>query len=386
MSVHPEPRAHPKKIFELSMTLRVLHIINGDLYSGAERVQDLLALNLPKFGTDVGVVCVKPDRFPEQRQAVNTPIYLTPMDSRFDLRCSSRIAHIIRQGRYRVVHTHTPRAALVGRIASRLAGVPMVHHVHSPTGRDTGDQWRNLLNWQIEKWSLIGVSRIIPVSASLSRYLINEGFRPAKIRLVPNGVPTPGPLMKRPTPDGHWTVGMIALFRPRKGIDTLLKATSLLRASGKDIYIRAVGPFDSTDYQHQVAALSDKLGMSQNIDWVGFTKDISSELAKMDALVLPSLYGEGMPMVILEAMAAGVPVVASEVEGIPEVLAEGRCGILVPPGDFSALADKLCGLIEGAYDWQALRRDAYARQSELFSAESMARSVSQVYRELITDA
>ncbi len=365
------------------MTLRVLHIINGDLYSGAERVQDLLALNLPKFGTEVGVVCVKPDRFPEQRQAVNTPIYLTPMASRFDLRCSSRIAHIIRQDHYRIVHTHTPRAALVGRLAAWLAKVPMVHHVHSPTGRDTGDQWRNRLNWRIEKWSVSGVSRIIPVSASLSRYLINEGFDPAKIRLVPNGVPTPGPLAKRPTPGSQWTVGMIALFRSRKGVDILLRAASLLRSSGKDIRIRAVGPFDSVDYEGQVMTLSDELGMSQHVDWVGFTQDISNELSKMDALVLPSLYGEGMPMVILEAMAMGVPVVASEVEGIPEVLGEGSSGILVPPGDVTALAETLCGLIDDAYDWQVLRRDAYARQSQYFSAESMALGVSQVYRELV---
>ncbi len=365
------------------MSIRVLHIINGDLYSGAERVQDLLALSLPKLGCDVGVVCLKPGQFVERRQATETPLYPLPMSSRFDISPAIKVAKIIRRERYDLVHTHTPRAALVGQLASRITGSPMVHHIHSPTGRDTEDSRRNRVNWQIEKLSLIGVKRLIPVSSSLSRYLIAEGFDQRRIRVVPNGVPTPGPLLNRRAPSAEWIIGTVALFRPRKGIEILIEALAMLRAEGRRLRIRAVGPFDTPEYESSVMKIADQAGVSADIDWTGFTRDVNAELSGMDLFVLPSLYGEGMPMVILEAMAIGVPVVATDVEGIPEVLEQGRCGLLVPAGSAAALAQAIAGAIDGTHDWQSLRERAWERQSEAFSDLSMARGVAQVYREVL---
>lgn len=365
------------------MSIRVLHIINGDLYSGAERVQDLLALRLPKLGCDVGVVCLKPGQFVERRQAIETPLYPLPMSSRFDIGPAFKVAKIIRSERYDLVHTHTPRAALVGQLASRITRSPMVHHIHSPTGRDTEDSRRNRVNWQIEKLSLTGVKRLIPVSSSLSRYLIAEGFDQRRVRVVPNGVPTPGPLPKRRAPSAEWIIGTVALFRPRKGVEILIEALAILRAEGRRLRIRAVGPFDTPEYEASVKKIAEQAGVSADIDWTGFTRDVNAELSGMDLFVLPSLYGEGMPMVILEAMAIGVPVVATDVEGIPEVLEQGSCGLLVPAGSAVALAQAIAGAIDGTHDWQSLRERAWERQSEDFSDLSMARGVAEVYREVL---
>lgn len=365
------------------MAMRILHVINGELYSGAERVQDLLALRLRDYGFEVGFACIKPDKFPGRRMARDAPLHLVPMRSRFDLGCGIELARIVRAEGYKLVHTHTPRAAMVGRVASLLAGMPMVHHVHSPTARDTTNAMRNRINTMMERLSLLRVARLIPVSRSLARYLQEEGYPSERIRMVANGVPTPGPLPAREVPAGEWVIGSVALFRPRKGIEVLIEALSILRREGRAVRLRAVGPFESIEYERLVKGLSERLGVADAIDWTGFTRDVNAEFTRMDVFVLPSLFGEGMPMVILEAMAMGVPVVASEVEGIPEVIENARTGVVVPPSDAPALASAIAALMDGRYDWQAIRQSAWQVQSKGFSDQSMAGGVASVYREVL---
>ena len=103
----------------------------------------------------------------------------------------------------------------------------------------------------------------------------------------------------------------------------------------------------------------------------------------MDLLVLPSLFGEGLPMVVLEAMAAGVPVVATRVAGTPEAIRHGHDGVLVSPGDAEDLAGAIADVVDGRYDWSALRANAVARHARHFSDRAMAEGVANVYRELL---
>ena len=107
----------PKAQCAAPATLRVLHVVNGELYAGRERVQDLLAARLPEFGVEVAFACIKPDKFPTARRSQSTALVNLPMRSRFDLRPAWRLAKMVRQEQFDVIHTHTPRAALVGQIA-----------------------------------------------------------------------------------------------------------------------------------------------------------------------------------------------------------------------------------------------------------------------------
>jgi glycosyltransferase involved in cell wall biosynthesis len=126
-----------------------------------------------------------------------------------------------------------------------------------------------------------------------------------------------------------------------------------------------------------------KLDLGRGVEFVGFTKDIPSALGELDAMVLPSLYGEGLPMVVLEAMAAGLPVVATRVEGTPEAVRHGCEGLLAEPNNVDSLAAALFDLISGKYNWQRLSHAAVQRHAEVFSAESMARGTAAVYRRVI---
>jgi glycosyltransferase involved in cell wall biosynthesis len=365
--------------------MRILQVINGEFYSGAERVQDLLAQRLSAHGYEVSFACLKSGRFPQQ-VAAQVPLHMVPMGSRLDLGCSLRLAALVRRQGYRLLHTHTPRAAMVGRIASLLTGVPMVHHVHSPTARDTTHRWRNRLNVLTESLSIAGAPRLIVVSNSLGRQLQADSIAAHRIRVVPNGVPGPQQLPAREPPSVSWTLGCVALFRPRKGLEVLLEALARLLRAGLSIRLLAVGPFETREYEAQIHALATELGVDQAVEWCGFTADVNAALLRMDAMVLPSLFGEGMPMVVLEAMAAGVPVVASAVEGTPEVIEHGCSGLLVPSGDAAALAGMLEELIGRRYDWSALRATAFALQRARYSDSAMAAGVAGVYDEVLGNA
>ena len=170
-------------------TTRVLHVINGEHYSGAERVQDLLAQELPALGFDVGFACVKPALFPSARKTQDAPLYELPMRWPYDPQCVLGMAEIIRREEYSLVHAHTPRSLLMGSLAARKARVPLVYHVHSPTARDSTRRVQNYVNAKLESWALRRAERIVAVSPSLKKWMSDEGFAEEKLVYVPNGVP-----------------------------------------------------------------------------------------------------------------------------------------------------------------------------------------------------
>lgn len=366
-----------------STTGSVLHVINGEHYSGAERVQDLLAGRLPECGFQVGLACVKPDKFPELRQTRSAPLYEVPMRGRFDLRPVWRLVRIIRREGYDLVHAHTPRTVLLAALASLICGVPLVYHFHSPTSRDSTRRWQNTINALIERISLIWASGLIAVSHSLGRHVRRQGFSARAVSVVPNGVPRRRPRAVRPASQSDWTLGTVALFRPRKGLEVLLEALAILKGQGLPVRLRAVGTFETPEYEREIKDQARRLGVLQDIQWTGFTRDVDGQLAQMDIFVLPSLFGEGLPMVVLEAMAAGVPVVATRVEGTPEAIRDGRDGLIAEPSDPHDLARVIARVISGQFSWHALRESALERHAESFSDRSMAAGVAEVYRRVL---
>jgi glycosyltransferase involved in cell wall biosynthesis len=366
-------------------TIPVLHVINGECYAGAERVQDLLAKNLSAMGFSVGFACVKSDQFDRMRECRDAPLFETPMRGRLDLSAAWRIAKIVREGDYRLLHTHGVRTAMVGGLASVLTGAPMIYHVHSPTSHDSMRRWQDALNGFVERGCLRRASRVIAVSQAMAEHIASEGFDRARIRVVPNGVPALKYVPQRHRPSQCWTLGVVALFRPRKGIEVLLDAMALLLRQGEPVKLRAVGRFESPEYQVEIADRAERLGLVEHITWTGFTQNVGAELQKMDLFVLPSLFGEGLPMVVLEAMAAGVPVVSTRVTGIPEAIRDGVDGLLAAPGDAVDLARAISAMVCGNADWAAMRESAMARQAALFSDLGMARGVANVYREVLAE-
>ncbi len=363
--------------------VRVLHVVNGEHYSGAERVQDLLAGKLPQFGFDVGLACLKPNKFPKLRRDRTAPLYELPMRGRLDLRAVGRLVRLVGKQDYRLLHAHTPRALLVAALASTMTGVPLVYHVHSPAFRDSTRRFQNRLNALVERTGLCRASAVVAVSESLGRQVRHVRSAGRMVAVVHNGVPCRRPGPPRPVGNRQWTLGTVALFRPRKGMEVLLEAVAELRSRGLPVRLQAVGGFETPQYEGQIKGLTASLGLTDAVRWTGLTRDVEAELARMDLFVLPSLFGEGLPMVVLEAMAAGVPVVATRVEGVPEAIRHGQDGLLAEPGSPRSLADLIAGVVRGDADWSAMRASALKRQARLFSDHSMAAGVAAVYRRVL---
>ena len=364
-------------------TVKVLHVINGEFYSGAERVQDLLATALPEHGFQVGFACIKPGRFPGSRFSTHAPLYRLPMRGRFDLRPIPQLVQRIRREGYRLLHAHTPRSLLIAGLASRPAGVPLVYHAHSPTSRDSTRRWQNRLNAALERGCMRLAGHVIAVSQSLQQHLRQLGVAEDRITVVRNGVPCRQPRPTRANFQEDWVLGTVALFRPRKGIELLLEALAILRRQGLPVSLRAVGGFETADYQREVEGVVRRLGLAGAVTWTGFTTDVGTELNRMDVFVLPSLFGEGLPMVVLEAMAAGVPVVATRVEGVPEVIRDGCDGLLAQPGNARDLAGAVARMLRGEVNWWQLRESALERHAGSFSDRCMAEGVAGVYRRVL---
>jgi glycosyltransferase involved in cell wall biosynthesis len=177
------------------------------------------------------------------------------------------------------------------------------------------------------------------------------------------------------------TIAVVALFRPRKGLHVLIDALSLLVRDGHKVRLRVVGEFVEATYKAQIASQIEQLGLGEVVDLMGFTSDPLQQYADCDLAVLPSLYGEGIPMTLLEAMAAGRPVVGSDIDGIREVLMDGA-GILVPPGNARALADGISRILRQETLAHALSEAGRNRQLAKYDDAQMRREVYSLYDRL----
>ena len=264
------------------------------------------------------------------------------MSNRFDFRAALQVRDLFASHGYDLLHAHTPRTAMITSLASTLTGIPWVYHVHSPAARDSANPLSNRINAWIEKYSLRGCEHLITVSESLRLDCIVQGADENDVTVVHNGVPAIRPERDSiPEPGGQWTIGMVALMRPRKGLEVVLDAIDQLGSEGHDVVLRCIGPFETEAYETEIEEQIEQLGIGDRVERVGFTTNVPGALAKLDAMVLPSLFGEGLPMVVLEAMAAALPVIATRVEGTPEAITHGVEGLLAEPRDSSSLAEAI---------------------------------------------
>ena len=365
-------------------TLSVLHLINGEHFSGAERVQQLLGKQLPSCGVATDFACLKPGKFVEFCDLPPDSVFSVHMRKRFDLGVVERICNLVRASQYDLLHAHTPRSALIAARVSQKLGTPWAYHVHSPTARDSSRLWINRINDLIESWSLRNCSKIITVSRSLRRELIKRGFARQRIVCIPNGVPAITPIdLSSKIASQEWNLGMIALFRPRKGLEVLLEAIHRLPENAPKIHFRVIGGFETQEYQGAMLKLVEQYNLKDRVTFTGFTNDIPKALADLDGMILPSLYGEGMPMVVLEALSAGVPVIATKVEGTPEVVRDGVEGYLAEPRDPQSLMDAIMKFTSSRNKWAAMSEQAVDRHRDRYSDVKMAVSTAEVYRSVV---
>jgi len=301
-----------------------------------------------------------------------------------------RLWRLMRAQQPAIVHTHTSKAGFIGRLAARLAGVPVV--IHQPHGHIFYGYYgprRTAFYVALERLAARWTDRIVTLTErGIDEHLVRGIGERAQYRAVPSGVPTAELRAAAPTrgvararlrlPDDAFVVVGLGRFVPVKGFDVLITALPTLAAAVPSTCVLLVG-----DGPERVAleAQAGRLGVRDRLRFTGVTPDIAVCLAAADVLAAPSR-NEGMGRALVEGMALGLPVVGSEVGGIPAVIADGETGWLVPPGDAAALAEALVELGRDAALCAKLGAAAAAR-AEAFSSRVAHAAMRAIYDELM---
>jgi glycosyltransferase involved in cell wall biosynthesis len=289
-----------------------------------------------------------------------------------------------------IVHTHTSKAGFVGRLAARLARVPIV--IHQPHGHVFYGYFgprRTALYTALERRAARWCDRIITLTErGIEEHLARGIGRPAQYVTVPSGVPTARLRARAPSrpvararlgvaAEAYLVVGFGRLV-PIKGFDVLVDALPAVAALVPSTRVLLIGDGEERE---ALEARAERLGVSERLRITGAVDDVIALLAAADVLAAPSR-NEGMGRVLVEAMAIGVPVVGTTVGGIPDVILDGECGRLVPPGDTAALGEALAEL--GMDVALRVKLGAGARpRAEAFSTDVAAAAMGAIYDGLV---
>ena len=295
----------------------------------------------------------------------------------------------LRRGEFNLVHAHGTKAALVVRPAAMLAGTEAVFYtIHNSIFFEGLALWKKQAMAVAEKIMARNTDRIITVSDNLRRELLERvGIRPDLVITIPNGIEICGEVQTEHSlqlrrhfnlPPLGRLVGTVARLAPQKGVSCFLRAAAILCPDTSTSFVVAGdGPLRET-----LASEAQTLGLAERVFFLGHREDIPLLLQALDIFVLPSLT-EGTPLSLLEAMAAGLPVIATEVGGIPEMIRHGVTGLLVPPNRPAAMASAVQLLLENSELARGMGRAGRARVEQCFSLQHMVDSTIEQYQQIL---
>ncbi|HEU5132695.1 MAG TPA: glycosyltransferase family 4 protein, partial [Pyrinomonadaceae bacterium] len=287
------------------------------------------------------------------------------------------LAGFIRAHGIEIVHAHAARdyhlAALAVRLASR-GRLVLTRHVLFPLR-------------PINKPLLKSAGRVIAVSQAVAESLRRNGvIESAKITVVHNGIDI-NRFNRPPAPNSPVLVGTVGHLAPIKGHDIFVRAAALISERRPDVRFTIIGEDKSPDMVHRrsLESLMAELGLSDTVSMPGWSDDMPATLSSL-TLFVSAARSEPFGLAIVEAMAAGLPVVATASEGASEIIEDGFTGKLVPAGDHEALAQAINNLLDDPPECSRLGRNAQLAARERYSLERMASDTERIYREVLAGA
>ena len=372
---------------------RVVFLIDSLGWGGAERLLLQYLPHLRSEGFDP-VICVMHERSgnPVGSEIVRLgiPVDTVRVERLRDLTAIPRLVRYLRGRRADVLHTQLEFADALGSIAARIVRIPSVstqHTMYEPA-RWSRSWLRNRVG-DVPLGLLSG--RIIAVSDEARRhYEANRPYPRRRLVTLRNGIDLArfaaaageGPAVRAELgiPPGAPVVATVAVLRPDKGIQHMIAALPEVARDIPDVRYLVVG---DGDHRASLESAAAEAGVSDRVVFAGSRTDVPRVLAACDLFVLPTL-SDALPTVLAEASAAGVPIVASAVGGVPEMCIDGRNGILVPPGNASALAGA-CLRVLGDPDLVArMGVEGRAVARERYDIRTQAERLCQLYRHLMS--
>jgi len=362
----------------------ILHLIETGGPGGAERIILDIAENLdPRYLSIIGLLKTGW----VSSQAMMRGLRLVMIDARSfgDLSILLRLLRLIRQCEVVLIHAHEFYMSGMGALVSRLTGVPLVITVHGKGYYP--DRRRRRMIYRLAAAQAKGV---VAVSQDLREFFCRTIKIPTEhVRVIYNGIPCrpysstvrdPILLESAGIPRDATIIGTLGNLYPVKGHVYLIRAARIILQHRPDIHVVILGRGAE---ESVLRAEAKSLGIENRIHLLGYRNDASRWLATMNVFTLPSL-SEGLPLSLLEAMAAGIPPVVTDVGGMPEVIRDGETGFIVPPRNPEAMALKIRCLLEDSQVAATLAAAGQRQVRQRFSLEAMLAQYTSLYQEVLT--
>src|ERR1700676_1271978 len=377
------------------MGLRIAQVATSDVSVRLLLLDQIKALEAD--GHNVTAVCA-PGPWVESVRSAGVNVETVPMEREIapfrDMRSITALARLFRRHKFDVVHTHTPKAGLIGPLAARLAGIPhVVHTIHGLLFHDRMPRSRQAIFWVPEKVTATFCDRLLSQSQEDIERAVHSRLCPLKkIAYLGNGIDvthfSPHAINDRTKTlrevglqASDFVVGCVGRLVKEKGFMELFATAEILNTRAPQIKFVVIGPREADQNDALDAGYMDDLQRRGVVRFVNWCDDMRPWYAAMDIFVLPS-YREGIPRACMEAAAMMRPVVASDIRGCREVGLDGDSGLLVPPRSVPRLVEAIDRLHEDRT--MAARMGEHARQHVVknFNAKDVCSRLCEFYAQL----
>jgi len=353
-------------------TLRVCHVSLTLKTGGLERIlADIARHHHPETCIPEFLAIREVGRFAKEIEQTGCPVHLLQPAGRIGL--IRQMVRLFRSGRFDVVHTHNTYPHLYASIAAKLAGVPVV--VNTRHGQRAGHGWKSSTQF---RWASRLVDRIVAVSDDAARLCVDvDRVSAKKVTRIWNGIDIDDFAFTGPA--NSPTAISVARLSAEKDFPTLLNSVAIARRDVPELVLKMVG--DGPE-RSRLESLTRELGIVSHVEFLGERTDVPSLLSQAGFFVSSSLT-EGISLTLLEAMAVGLPVVATSVGGNAEIVAEGVTGSLVPPSNPDALAAAIVETCRHPERWSVLGKAGRDRVGEHFEVKRMVSDYEGLYWKLV---
>jgi glycosyltransferase involved in cell wall biosynthesis len=375
----------------IASPIRILHVADSAGWAGGETYIRTLAGELDRGRFALGVVVPEDGPLVARLRAQDVPVHFVPVADRLlNPKALRALVEVFRRQRPALVQSHGARSNVYTKIAARLAGVPVVVcTVHNSLFDYDVSGWRRRAYVLAERLTSPLADAIVAVSGAIAADLTRRyRIRGPRIVVVHNGIDADAFVPRRSRSsvlaeialeEGDRIIGLAGRMTPQKGHEFLLDAVARLRPRFPRLrcVLAGDGPLRS-----ELETRASALGIADRCRFIGARADVADVLSVVEIVTLPSR-SEGLPFALLEAMVLGKPVVASTVGGNPEVVEEGRTGLLVPTADAPALAAAIARMLDRPHDAAAMGARGRARVCEHFPLPRTTRALEDLYLDLL---
>lgn len=371
------------------MLVKILFVLRMIGFGGAERQIVELCQGMDKNKFEISVVLFFHDEgFLEELKAAGVKIHVLATKKTYKRKAIPELIRLMKKEKFDIVQNMLPIANLAGGLAARLSGTRPV--VVGSLRNANPFSWRNLFCLMDLAALNFFNDCVITNSETGKKFAVRDYRLPAdKIQVIYNGKDflkyqtsvTAGQIRRELNiPDGHLVVTTIGRITEQKGYEYLIEAANILiKQQNRKVTFLVVGKPEETFAK--VKSLIQKYSLDKEVRLLGVRRDIADILAASDVFVLPSLW-EGLPNVLLEAMIAGVPVVATDIEPNREVIENNQTGLLVPPKNAPALTEAIMTIVDNPGAAAAFKEAAYQNVLQKFNKDRLVKEYEEFYQSL----